>query len=131
MTRNILRPMILMLMLCSGIMCQPTTVTPSTYTGKLVLQKACGHLVIQVLDGSIDPGKVDPLWKDSVNDSTYINVFTVANQCTFPDNLAEGDTLSFQLDYNPPPTSPLCDECYVFYPTPPVSNYVRNVHKSK
>jgi hypothetical protein len=130
MVRSLLRPILFLLMLCSGVMCQPERVDPPTLTGKLVIEKPCANFVIQVLEGSIDPGKLDPLWKDSVNDSTYINVFTVANRCSFPGNFAEGDTLTFQLGDDGAPR-PLCDLCYVFYPTPPVSNSVRNVQKLK
>lgn len=129
MNRPFLRPILFLLMLCSGIMCQPEKVDPPTLTGKLVIEKACANYVIQVLQGSIDPTKLDPLWKDTISGITYINVFTVANRCTFPGGFSEGDTLTFQLGDSSVPPSPVCDLCYVYYPTPPVSNSVKNVQK--
>jgi len=127
MARNILHPMILMLMLGSGIMCQPKQVSYPALKGKLVLNRACSNFVIQVLQGSIEPSKIEPLWKDTANDSTYINVFTVANRCTFPSGLAEGDTIFFALDPNPQVQT--CAICQIYYPTPPVMNDVMDVQK--
>ncbi len=127
MARSILRLIILTLILGSGIMCQPKQVTRPALKGKLVLNRACSNFVIQVLEGSIEPAKIDPLWKDSVNDSIYVNVFTVGNRCTFPSGLAEGDTLFFALDPNPQPQT--CLICQIFYPTPPVTNDVMDVQK--
>ena len=129
MTLSIRHLFILFFMICTGIMCQPEKVDPPTLTGKLVLTQPCAGVVIQVLQGSIDPSKIDPLWKDSITGMTYINVFTVSNQCTFPGNLHEGDTIAFQLDSDPPPPSPLCDMCAISSPVPPIANYVRNVRK--
>lgn len=129
MARFALRPIILIFMLGSGIMCQPEKINPTTLTGKLVLNRACANYVIQVLQGTIEPSKIDALWKNPDNDSTYINVFTVANRCTFPDSLKEGDTISFEIDTNPPAQT--CAVCAISYPTPPVSNDVKNVQKAK
>ena len=123
-----LRPILLLLMVGSGIMCQPEKVDPPTLTGKLVINGPCAHFVIQVLQGSIDPSKIDPLWKDSIHNINYVNVFTVGNRCTFPYNLAEGDTITFQLDSDPP--AQVCDVCNIAWPTPPVSNPVKNVKKT-
>jgi hypothetical protein len=127
MARSTLPPIILVFMLGSGIMCQPKQVTVPTLKGKLVLNRACSNFVIQVLEGNIEPSKIDALWKDTVNDSTYINVFAVANRCTFPSGLAEGDTIIFALDPNPQPQT--CAICQIYYPTPPVMNTVMDVQK--
>jgi hypothetical protein len=128
MVRSLLRPTILMLMLGSGIMCQPRKIDPPTLTGKLVIAKPCSNYVIQVLQGSIEPSALDPLWKDTVSGITYVNVFTVANLYHFLSSFAEGDTITFQLGYGSDPPIPLCDP-FAFYPSPPVSNPVRNVQK--
>lgn len=127
MVRSVLRPIILLFILCAGIMCQPKQVTFPLLKGKLVLNRACSNFVIQVLQGTIEPSKIDPLWKDTANDSTYINVFAVANRCSFPSGLAEGDTIMFALDPNPPAQT--CAICQIYYPTPPVMNDVRDVQK--
>jgi hypothetical protein len=127
MARSVLRSIILLFMLGSGVMCQPEQVTLPALKGKLVLNRACSNFVIQVLQGSVDPSKIDPLWKDTANDSTYINVFAVANRCTFPSGLAEGDTIFFALDPNPPAQT--CQICQIYYPTPPVMNAVQDVQK--
>ncbi len=84
MSRPVIHPILLLLILGSGIMCQPERVNPPTLTGKLVIDRACSHFVIQLLQGSIEPSKIVPVWKNSANDSTYVNVFAVSNQCTFP-----------------------------------------------
>jgi hypothetical protein len=109
-------------------MCQPEKVEPTILTGKLVTVKGCG-ILIEVLKGSIDPTKLDPLWKDPTTGIIYFNVFTVDNQCTFPGGFADGDIITFQLDYNPPPPGPLCDMCAISSPVPPVGNTVKDVKK--
>ena len=95
-----------------------------------MLNGACGNFVIQVLEGTIDPGKIVASWKNPQNDSVITNVFTVGNRCSFGgNNLVQGDIFTFQLDATPPPQN--CMLCLIYVPTPPVSNAVKNVQKLK
>jgi len=102
----------------------------NTLKGKLVLNGACGNYVIQVLEGTIDPGKIVASWKNPQTDSVFTNVFTAGNSCNFEgNNLVQDDIFTFQLDATPPPQN--CAHCLIYVPTPPVSNAIKNVQKVK
>jgi len=97
-------------------------------TGKLVVNAACGHYAIQVLDENIDSSEIVASWKNPDTDSTFTNVFTVANICSFQSlGLSQGDIFTFQLDANP--SAQTCAVCQIYYPTPGKVNSVKNVKK--
>jgi len=97
-------------------------------TGKLVIQAACGHFVIQVLKGDIDPSNVIASYTDSGSNKTYTNVFTVKNNCSFEKLHMPYDTpFTFELDPNGKDET--CVWCFIYYPVPGVYNGVKNVNQ--
>lgn len=67
-------------------------------------------------------------WFDGDNDTTYKNVFTVANYCTFGSyGLHKGDIISFQLEPNVGAQN--CAICLIAVAVPPKANGVINVRK--
>jgi len=99
------------------------------YTGKLVIASPCSHYVIEVVEGPIDPAKIAVFWKDTFADTTYKNVFTVSNYCSFADlGLGKNEYITFELATETPP--PGCQvQCMIYYPTPPVQNLIKNAKK--
>ncbi|MEO6838080.1 MAG: hypothetical protein ABI185_06805, partial [Ginsengibacter sp.] len=86
-----------------GIQCKKTAPTGEVLAGKLIINGPCTHYVIQLQKGTIDTANIESTWYDSFNDSTYTNVFTVDNLCTFGNyGLQKGDVFTFQIDPNPP-----------------------------
>jgi hypothetical protein len=125
--RSAIPPVLMLLAIGSGIMCQPKKVSLTLF-GKLAIDTSCGHFVIEVLQGSIDGSKIVPEWKNPADGSIYINCFAVANFCDFPSNsFSKGDIFSFELD--PHPAIQHCPICFFDYPAPPVSNAVKDLHK--
>ena len=126
--RSPLPALLLILLSVSFSTCHPGEQVSLVFKGKLVIKAACAHYVIQVLDAQFPKSKLMASWKDDTTDSTYTNVFKVANLCSFPsDRVSQGDTIIFALDNNPPPMN--CMICTIAYPTPPVSNSVNQVQK--
>ncbi|HSC38749.1 MAG TPA: hypothetical protein VLD19_12790 [Chitinophagaceae bacterium] len=98
--------------------------------GKLLFNGFCGQYTIQLLEGYIPPEKIVASWKFPYSDSVYPNVFAVANACTFGGNhLQQGDVFTFELDTPVPPQN--CALCLAYFPTPPISNAVKDVQKLK
>lgn len=110
------------------VACQKTIITRPVLTGKLIINGPCEHYVIQLEKGIIDTANIESSWFDSGNDSTYSNVFTVANYCSFGNyGLQKGDVFTFQIDPNSPPQE--CPICQIFVATPPKQNAVINLEK--
>lgn len=110
------------------VQCKKATLPSPVLTGKLIINGPCSHYVIQLQKGAIDTANIESSWFDPGNDSTYTNVFTVANYCTFGSfGLQKGDTFTFQIDNNQPPQE--CPICQIFVATPPKQNSVINVQK--
>lgn len=129
MARPTLLPFLLLLLLTCSFTCRRETLGTSL-TGKLVIDAACSHYVVQLIQGSTDSTKVVDTWKNTANDSVYNHVFTVANVCNFGAmGLSQGDIFTFEID----PEMPMedCAVCLIFYPTPPVAHAVKNIQKVK
>jgi hypothetical protein len=96
--------------------------------GKLVVTGPCAHWIVQVIGGHIDPSRVLATWRDSVADTTYTNVFTVANFCQFGSNgLRKNDIFYFRINDTVMVNN--CAICEIFYPTPGVFNTVSHVRR--
>lgn len=97
-------------------------------TGKLIINGPCEHYVIQLQKGTIDTANIELSWYDSDNDTTYNNVFTVANYCSFGNyGLQKGDVFTFKIDPDSPAQE--CPICQIFVATPTKQNAVINVQK--
>ena len=110
------------------VQCKKTILTSPVLTGKLIINGPCEHYVIQLQKGTIDTANIESSWYDPDNDSTYSNVFTVANFCSFGSyGLQKGDVFTFEIDPNSPPQ--YCLICMISVATPPKQNAVINVQK--
>lgn len=110
------------------VQCKKAILPSSVLTGKLIINGPCEHYVIQLQKGKIDTSNIESSWYDSDNDSTYSNVFTVANYCSFGSfGLQKGDVFTFQIDNNQPPQE--CPICQIFVATPSKENTVINAQK--
>jgi len=126
MKRTMFLPIIMLLFAGAGFNCQPSKIKPASLTGKLVINKPCGHYVIQVLSGDVDPGFLVKSWRDSITNTSYSNVFTVANSCNFTGSgLSPNDVFTFKI--NDTSFVQNCMLCMIFYPTPVVSNTVSDI----
>lgn len=111
-----------------NIQCKKNITSAPVLTGKLIINGPCEHYAIQLIKGNIDTANIVASWFDQDNDSTYNNVFTVANYCTFGNNgLQKGDVFTFQIDQNIAPQT--CPICLIFVAVPPKENAVINVQK--
>jgi hypothetical protein len=121
--------LILLPVIClCNVHCKKDTPTDTAYTGKLIVNGACDHYVIQVTSGNIDTANIVASWVDTDNDSTYNNVFAVANYCSFGVNgLQKGDVFTFTIDPNE--MTQTCPICAIAVAVPPKQNAVINVHK--
>ncbi|MEO8820796.1 MAG: hypothetical protein ABI374_08150 [Ginsengibacter sp.] len=110
------------------VQCKKATFTGEKLTGKLIINGACDHYVIQLQKGKIDTANIESSWLDQSNDKTYTNVFTVANACSFGNyGLQQGDVFTFQIASNLP--SETCSVCQIFVATPRKQNTIINVQK--
>ena len=121
--------LILLTLIClCNIHCKKDTPAGTDYTGKLIVNGACDHYVIQVTTGNIDMANIVASWFDTDNDSTYNNVFAVGNYCSFGVNgLQKGDVFTFMID--PDEMVQTCPICAIAVAVPPKQNAVINVHK--
>lgn len=121
------------LLLCisiTGIKCRPDDVVVKTnrLKGKLVIDAACAHYVIQVLEGDTSNIQLAATWNNPANNNSYTNVFTVSNVCSFPSGeINQGDIFFFEITKTPAPSN--CEVCQIFYPTPVESNAVIDITK--
>ena len=100
------------------------------FTGELVKNGPCSHYVIQLISGNMDSTDLVASWYDRDRDTTYKNVFTVANYCTFGDyGLHQGDIISFQLQPIVPAQN--CAICLIAVAVPAKANAIINVQKVK
>lgn len=116
----------LLLFAGAGFNCRPSNPTSSELLGKLVVNAPCGHFVVQVLGGDADPSRLVKSWKDSVRDTTYTNVFAVANACHF-DGAGFPANSIFRFRMNDTVIVNNCMLCMIAYPAPAISNTVSHV----
>jgi hypothetical protein len=111
-----------------SIQCKKSVLTDPVLTGKLIVNGPCLHYAIQLEKGNIDTANIVASWYNRGNDSTYTNVFTVSNYCTFGNyGLQKGDVFTFQIDSNP--SAQNCFNCMIVVAVPPKENAVINVNK--
>lgn len=89
--------------------------SPSCYKGRLEIKGICANYTIAVLEGKMDPSKIEATWQDENTGKTYKNVFALASACSFPDNIKEGESFYFTISN----AKEDCMVCQAFYPKPP------------
>ena len=87
---------------------------PACYKGRLEIKGICANYTIAVLEGDMDPSRLEATWTDENTSKTYRNVFALASSCSFPDTIQEGDTFYFTLSN----TKEDCMVCQAYYPKP-------------
>src|SRR5215208_312464 len=68
------------------------------YKGRLEIAGMCMNYTIKLLEGKIDTSKIAANWKDEVTGKSYSNVFALANPCSFPASIKQGDEFYFYID---------------------------------
>jgi hypothetical protein len=127
MKRTVLIPVLIILVAITSFKCRRSN-EGATLTGRLVVNTPCGHFVVQLIKGNVEPGRLVQSWTDSIAHKTWSNVFTVANACHFEGaGFATGDTFTFKM--NDTLIVNNCMLCAVFHPTPAISNTVSHVRR--
>ena len=102
------------LLLSSGD-CSKKKVSSEKYKGKLEIAGICMNYTISVIEGKADASVIDASWKDETNGKSYRNVFKLANPCSFPASIKQGDEFYFTIDTL---KGKQCTVCMAYYPTP-------------
>lgn len=120
---------IMLLLAGSGWRCKKNAANNNKWTGKLVVWADCDHFVVQLQSGPIpDSGVLTRSWTDTATDSSFTNVFTVKDVCTFAQaNLKQGDVFSFTLNGAAPVETCMTCDVMPSFPLPPASNIVTNI----
>ena len=96
------------------------------YKGKLEVKGMCMNYTIKLLEGKIDPSKLDAEWKNEVTGKTHNNVFALGSACNFPSTINEGDEFYFSIDTTYVSN---CAVCLAYYPKPAKSIAIKVVNK--
>ncbi len=97
------------------------------YKGKLEVKALCMNYTISVLEGNVDKSLVEASWVDESTKKTYTNAFALADPCSFPASIKEGDEFYFTI----PDTATRgdCMVCMAYYPTPAKKLFIKVVGK--
>jgi hypothetical protein len=109
------------LLFCQYCSPKPQNGSTTCLEGKLVKRGICGQFVVQLLSNPVDGLVYAPQWTDSMSNKSYENVFTIANPCSFPATIKEGETFSFSITQN---TDSPCIQCKAYTPTPSQRNNI-------
>jgi hypothetical protein len=86
------------------------------FKGRLESKGICMNYTISVVEGNMDPSKVEASWTNPQTGKVYKNAFRLASVCTFPPGIQEGDEFYFTLPAEGVPQD--CVVCMAYYPTP-------------
>ncbi|HEV8286328.1 MAG TPA: hypothetical protein VGQ09_18600 [Chitinophagaceae bacterium] len=96
------------------------------YKGRLEIAGICMNYTIKLLEGNIDTSKISASWRDEVTGKAYTNVFALANPCSFPTSIKQGDEFYFSIDTS---SSKECMTCMAYYPKPPKKLPIKVIEK--
>ncbi|WP_162944951.1 hypothetical protein [Flavisolibacter nicotianae] len=105
--------------------CNRESLPAHCYKGRLEIKAICGNYTISVLEGAIDSSQVENSWTDENTKKTYRKVFALANPCSFPDSIREGQEFYF----TPGTTVQNCMVCQAYYPKPAKALAIRVLDK--
>jgi hypothetical protein len=105
--------------------CNKEKIAGNCYKGRLEVKGMCSNYTIAVLEGTIDPAKIEASWTDENTNKTYKNVFALGSPCSFPENISEGQEFYFSLDA----PAQDCMVCQAFYPKPSKSLSIKVLDK--
>ncbi|MBC7948200.1 MAG: hypothetical protein H7Y42_10005 [Chitinophagaceae bacterium] len=96
--------------------CGNKNASTGRHKAKLEIKALCMNYTIRLVEGNIDTSMITPAWTDEHSGKSYNNVFGLANPCSFPKTIKEGDEFYFTIDTAKQPN---CAVCMAYYPTPP------------
>jgi hypothetical protein len=106
-----------------GFSCEKNEqVSSSCLKGKLVLKGICMNYVIELVEGNIDPSRIEKLWINPWTKTEYKNVFALGSTCDFPATIGEGQEFYFSLNDRVDTTS--CVQCKAYSPVPEKKLYI-------
>jgi hypothetical protein len=117
---------IIFLLTVSAKDCNEKKETGKLYKARLEIKAMCMNYTIKLLEGNISPAKINSTWTNETTGKSYTNVFGLANPCSFPVSINEGDEFYFVLDSSK--TKP-CAVCMLYYPVPEKKLSIRIVNK--
>jgi hypothetical protein len=94
--------------------CGKVQKTAACFKGRLEVKGMCSNYTIGVLEGNIDPAKLEASWTDETTGKSYNNVFALGNPCSFPESIREGQTFYFTVAEG----EQNCVVCQAYYPKP-------------
>lgn len=97
------------------------------YKGKLEVKALCMNYTLSVLEGDIDKSLVEASWTDESTKKTYTNAFGLADPCSFPPTIKEGDEFYFTIADSAAKGN--CPVCMAYYPTPAKKLFIKVVEK--
>ena len=117
MQRQLLFFIVIISILNSGFLCSKDNDRriSGCLKGKLEIEGICMNYIISVKEGEIDPDLIESSWQDPATGTTYQNVFTLEDPCSFPDNIKEGDEFYFYVTEK---SNYDCIVCLAYRPTP-------------
>ena len=86
------------------------------YKGRLEIAGICMNFTIKLLEGRMDTSRISSNWTDEATGKSYTDVFALANPCSFPHSIKQGDEFYFYIDTA---TEKGCITCLAYYPKPP------------
>lgn len=113
-------------MTLSNTECNNNKYSSKKFRGRLAIKGICYNYTIKLLKGTIDTSVISTEWKDPYTQKIHTNVFALADPCTFPVSINEGDEFDFELDISD--SSP-CIVCEAYYPTPSRSLKIKVLNK--
>lgn len=96
------------------------------FKGKLAVKGMCANYTIALLEGGLDASKTQASWTDENTGKTYKTVFALANPCSFPETIEEGQEFYFTLEESKED----CMVCQAFYPKPAKALAIKVLEKS-
>lgn len=97
----------------------------SRYKARFEVAGMCSNYTFSVIEGKIDPFRVEATWTDPQTNKTYWKAFGISNPCDFPSTIKEGDTFYFEIV--PEKKDQKCAVCMAFYPTPAKKLHIKVV----
>jgi hypothetical protein len=80
------------------------------------------NYVIELVEGNIDPSRIEKLWVNPWTKTEYKNVFALGSTCDFPANIAEGQEFYFSVRDRKETES--CIQCQAYSPVPEKKIYI-------
>ncbi|RYG27293.1 MAG: hypothetical protein EOO01_41590, partial [Chitinophagaceae bacterium] len=88
----------LFLLAFSADTCKSKKAANGVYKAKLEIKGICSNYTLRLLEGDLDTTVVTANWTDETTGKSYKNVFGLANPCSFPASIQEGNEFYFQID---------------------------------